>query len=383
MPTTDAATTDAISVHGTEFHLWWLRDNCHCPECRHPTSFQKLADLSDRRAIPRPSQVRHNGDTLVIEWNESPPHRSVFPVRWLAAHAADNAPGPSGDEISPVLWDAGTWVGSTPVAHDLLDCDIDAVGPWADHLVRYGFALLDNVTHESLDRFAAALGPVLNTEFGRSITLRAKPGATDLAETGHALSPHTDYSVHTHLPPLLQFMLFAENGATGGESILVDGISVAESFRAEHPDHFAMLRDTAVNFQQFYTNWRYFLQRSRPVLEVSGNGGVSGVFFAHSHACNWALAPAEADAYYAAYNAFFRYLKDPANQLRTRIEPGQCVAMRNGRLLHGRTAFDPASGPRTVIDVFIGWEYFEARRRFHRRRSLYVPDQDGGGAGPE
>lgn len=370
-------TADVISVQGAEFHLWWLRDNCHCPECRHPTSFQKLGDLSDRLTVPRANQVSRDGNSLVIDWDELPRHRSVYPLPWLAAHATGGAQNPSGEELAPVLWDGESWRAAPPAAYRLRDCDVDAAGPWADHLVRYGFALLADVTEELLDRFASGIAPVMNTEFGRFITLRAKPDATDLAETGHALSPHTDYSVHTRLPPLLQFMLFAENGASGGESILVDGFKVAESFRTEQPEHFTRLRDTPVNFQQFYTNWHYFLQRRRPVIEVDEDGRVDGVFFAHSHASSWELPPTETDAFYAAYNAFFRYLKDPANQLRIRIEPGQCVAMQNGRLLHGRTAFDPSSGPRTVVDAFVYWEYFEARRRFHRRRFLYVPDGDG------
>ncbi|MFD9623237.1 TauD/TfdA family dioxygenase [Streptomyces virginiae] len=223
----------------------------------------------------------------------------------------------------------------------------------------------------SLDAFASEIGPIHHTEYGRYITLRSIPGTTDLAETGHPLSPHTDVSVHMHIAPLLQFMFCLEHEAEGGDSILVDGFKVAEDFRAHHPENFARLVNTPVSFQQFYTNFRYFLKRTGSVIEVDASGRVDGVFFAHSHACNWSLPPDEMEPFYDAYYAFFRYLKNPAYQLRTRLRAGQCVALRNGRMLHGRTGFDANSGPRAIIDEFVAWEHFEARIRFHENKHLY------------
>jgi hypothetical protein len=78
------------------------------------------------------------------------------------------------------------------------------------------------------------------------------------------------------------------------------------------------------------------------------------------------------EGFYAAYHKLFDYLKDPANQLQIRLQAGQCVALQNGRLLHGRTAYKPESGKRTLITEFVSWEYFASRRRYYRDRHHYL-----------
>ncbi len=40
-----------ITVNGKRFHHIWLRDNCLCPECRHPTSFQKSMTLAKQNLL--------------------------------------------------------------------------------------------------------------------------------------------------------------------------------------------------------------------------------------------------------------------------------------------------------------------------------------------
>ena len=372
---------ETITVLGRRFHPVWLRDNCLCPLCREPGSFQKTVDIGAllRSGGPTPAEVQLIGDVLIVDWVENPAHRSVFPVSWLLAHAYD-PPGEPQLVEPEIHWDASAWAVAPPDSYRIDDCDPDH-GPWTDDLMRYGFALLEDVTEDSLDRFVGRIGPVLETEFGHVIKIRSEPDATDLALSGTELSAHTDFSAHMHTPPVLQFMLCVEQEATGGASIVVDGFRAAEKLRNDHPEHFARLAGTPVNFQQFYADRRYFHKRSRPLLEVDRDDRVTGVFFAHSHACNWVLPPAEVEPFYAAYHAFFDYLKDPAYQLRIRLTAGQCMVLRNGRMLHGRTAYDPTSGGRTLVTEFVAWEYFEARRRFHQYRDLYLGPQQPGTPG--
>ncbi len=366
-PVREADTT--IDVQGHRFHFVWLRDNCLCPGCREPGSFQKIVDLGQLSGPPVPKSVELDDDFLRIDWDEQPCHLSVFGVSWLLAHAND-APAEPNAAVR-TLWDAETWRDREPAWHSLSDCPPDG-GEWAEDLERYGFCLLTNVTDESLDSFVASIGPVFETEFGHVIAVQSVPDATDLALSGSELSVHTDFSAHMHTPPLLQFMLCVMHEADGGESILVDGFRAAEELRATRPQYFELLARTPVNFQQLYSDRRFFHQRRRPVIETDVDGSLSGVFFAHSHACNWKLRPEDLEPFYAAYHTFFGYLKDPAYQLRIRLSAGQCIALQNGRLLHGRTAYDPVSGGRTLITEFVAWEYFEARRRYHRQKHLYL-----------
>jgi alpha-ketoglutarate-dependent taurine dioxygenase len=377
---------NCVEVCGRRFHWVWLRDNCRCAQCCEPHSVSKLVDLGRLAGAPAAAQVRLDDRELVIDWAGDPPHRSTFAVPWLLAHAYDHQDGTAGDRVAgdgdargragdgdggPVLWDAATLRAQPPVWHDIAGCDPDG-GPWTDALLRHGFALLSNVTQESLDRLATAIGPRHHTEHGALVTLQTVPGANSLAFSGHELTPHTDYSVHMHTPPLLQFMMCQRHDAVGGESVVVDGFRIAEELRRAHPAHFAMLATTAVNFEHTYAEHRYLFRRTRRIIELAqqgrngagGAGDVEGVYFAHSHAFTWDLPFDEMEAFYAAYYTFFDYVKSPAFQFRTLLRPGQCIAMRNGRVLHGRTAFDPSSGARTILDLFVEWDYLAGRLRF-------------------
>lgn len=55
-----------IKVEGKRFHYIWLRDNCLCPECRHPTSFQKIYDISEAQSFPKPLSVLEENEKLTI-----------------------------------------------------------------------------------------------------------------------------------------------------------------------------------------------------------------------------------------------------------------------------------------------------------------------------
>jgi len=360
----------SIMVDGHEYHPTWLRDNCLCTGCRHATSFEKIVDLSTFPSSPRARSVRIENATLVVDWDEQPEHRSVFPAPWLRAHAHDDTDRRR--RRPQTLWAANTWGQDEPPSHDMRRCD-GMGGEWADDLERYGICFFHSVTEAELDRFATSVGPLLNTEFGDHIVVRAEPDTSDLALTARHLSPHTDFSAHMHTAPLLQFILCLQQRATGGDSIQVDGFTIANELRRASPESFDLLVRTPLGFQQFYANSRYFFRRTRPIIELDRYGDVSGVFFAHSHASGWRLAPDEVDAVYAAYNAFFAMTKDPAYQLRTRMKEGDCVAFRNGRILHGRTGFDPGSGPRTLVDVFVPYDYFDARRNYLRYADAYLP----------
>jgi alpha-ketoglutarate-dependent taurine dioxygenase len=334
-----------------------------------PRNFQKAVDIGQimRNGGPVPVETRLDDDFLTLTWDEQPAHQSTFPVSWLLAHAYDP---PAESREHEILWDASFWKASPPQLYDIGECDPDE-GAWAQDVVRLGLAMLENVSEDLLHRFIGRIGPVLQTEFGNVLRVRYEPGATDLALSGARLTPHTDFSTHMYTPPVLQFMLCVEQAASGGDSIVVDGFRVAEQLREDHPDHFARLVRTPVSFQQVYVDQRYFHKRTRPLIELDQSGRVDGVFFAHSHACNWMLPPDEMEPFYAAYHAFFEYLKNPAFQLQTRLRPGQCMVLRNGRLLHGRTEYEPLSGPRSLVTEFVSYEYFTARRRFEQNKHLY------------
>lgn len=361
-------TNQTITVAGSEFHLGWLRFSCLCTECRHPDSFQKVAELSGREfPVALSVDLRPEDGLLEVVWREEPVHHSVYPLDWLRAHGWQAPDESRRDEV--VRWDAST-IRDRARWHDIRACG-GATGPWMEDLLTNGFALFENTTPAELERLLSEFEPVQYTEYGRYATVKAVPGSEDLSETAFALTPHTDYP-YKQIGHVIQFCYFAENEATGGEFFLVDGFQVAEDFRADHGDLFDLLTRTPVEFEQLYTTWRYLYRVRRPIIQLDGAGNVEAVYFGHSHCWTWRVPPERSAAFYAAYHTFLTYLSDERYRWQRRFLAGECAAFRNSRILHGRNAFDPNTGTRHLITTYLPWEQLEARIRFEREAATYT-----------
>lgn len=368
-----------ITINGKRFHHIWLRDNCLCPKCRHPTSFQKINDISEFSSIPEPLSVVEEDDKLTITWQEEPVHQSVFPISWLMDYAYDQDAGRDNlhqklelRKNQEILWDKSWIETNQPQKYEINTDDFDS---WTDQISTLGFAILHIKDHQDLLSLLSDIGPLHKMEGGREVfSVRSTPEATDLSETGYGLPPHIDYECWMYAPHLLEFIYCAENETNGGKSLLVDGFKVAENFRRNHPEYFNLLVKTPVQFQQIYTDWQYYYRRSRSLIEIDRKGEITGVYFGHSHAYNWDLEFDIVEDYYEAYCAFYNYLKNPNYQYCFRLQPGDCMVTKNFRVCHGRKAFDPDSGIREMKTSYIPWDYFVARENFKLFKDLYLQE---------
>ncbi|NEQ66616.1 MAG: DUF971 domain-containing protein, partial [Symploca sp. SIO2D2] len=111
-----------ITVNGKHFHYSWLRDNCLCPECRDPNSFQKIYDISEAQSPPEPLSVVEEEDTLTITWKEQPIHQSIFPLSWLIAQV--NELDTSEESLNKItLWNKAELKKEPILRHDFHNCD--------------------------------------------------------------------------------------------------------------------------------------------------------------------------------------------------------------------------------------------------------------------
>ncbi len=281
-----------LTVNNKRFHYIWLRDNCLSEKNLHPTSFQKLYDFSEKKEYPKPKFIELTDKQLIIDWDENPSHRSIFPIEWFMTHAYDNQddhnnkPKESQTRYpEEVLWDR------TLLENYLSEWENSSVGvaqEWKYPLFRYGFSLIHDLTPQQHQDFLASIGPMLYTEAGAFYDVEFKSGANDLGDTCHTLTPHTDYPNRDY-PHLLTCFYMVKNESIGGESILVDGFRVAQDFAEKYPHYFQLLAETPIEFRQFYQNWKYFYSRSTPILKLHNSGDLVAVSFAHSHASNWNL----------------------------------------------------------------------------------------------
>jgi gamma-butyrobetaine dioxygenase len=354
---------DFVTVEGQRFHYAWLRDNCPCPACRDASSFQKIYDVCERDATPASLDI--GSVTLVVRWQDDQTSHAI-PLAWLAANAYDrierNRPTPRRE-----LWDRAGLGAKAPRVTDVAR---ESREVWVEQLWRLGFVRVGNLPYEKLEEFVASIGPV--SYYARQeafVPVKIIPGGEDLSMSSFALSPHTDQSYMTHTHPMLLVLYCIENGATGGESTLVDGFRVVEDLRREMPDDYAILCETPVTFAQLDPSVEYFFARTTPVIETDRAGELLALHWSHK---NFVidLPFDKMGRYYAAYRSLLSRLKSPRYEHVFRLEPGQCLLVENDRVLHGRRAFDANSGTRHFTTAFVAWDYLVARQNYPARAAL-------------
>src|SRR5260221_1426688 len=352
-----------VTIDGQRFHYVWLRDNCPCPACRDTSSFQKIYDVCERYATPASLEV--GSVALVVRWqDDSTPH--AIALAWLAANAYDRVERDQRGSRHE-LWDHTALAEKVP---RVADFGRDSRDVWVEQLWRLGFVRIGNLPYEKLEEFVASIGPV--SYYARQqafVPVKIIPGGEDLSMSSFALSPHTDQSYMTHAHPILLVLYCIENGASGGESTLVDGFRVVEDLRREMPEDYAILSETPVTFAQLDPSVEYFFSRTTPVIESNGAGALLALHCSHKNLLV-DLPFDKMGRYYQAYRSLLSRLQSPRYEYVFRLEPGQCLLIRNERSLHAGRAFDANSGTRHFTTAFVAWDYLVARRNYPARAAL-------------
>ncbi|MEM7065927.1 MAG: TauD/TfdA family dioxygenase [Cyanobacteria bacterium P01_B01_bin.77] len=367
-------THNYLTVKGRRFHYIWLRDNCCCPACREPNSFQKIFQINSLKEPPQPQSVEVTDNQLKITWQEKEPcHQSIFSIPWLLSHSYDqqNGYGDFHQKISrrndcQILWDRPWLEANFPKKYDVQTDNSDG---WKNQVITLGFALLSNT--DDLTSLAHSIGPLNQSEEGDIYRLINLPRSDDLGQTGAGISAHND-NAYRDTSNLLAFLHCIESQATGGESILMDGFRVAEDFQRDHPNYFQILAETPIQFQKFNTTQEIYHRRESTLFELNSQGKVIAINFHPFRASNWNIPFEKMELYYEAYQAFLSYLENPDYTYSFRLEPGDCLVFQNVRLFHGRRAFDPTSGTRHLQLTYVEWDYFWGKENYKRFKHLYL-----------
>lgn len=340
----------------SDFPFIWLRDNCLCTECRHPQAWERTVDTVLLDVDIRPSAVDLNGGAALV-WQDG--HRSVFSSEWLRTHAPGRRTSltPPGQTL---------WTGSS-IREDLPEIDLASIEAndagllrWLRMIRHHGFSLVRGVPRRvgAVVDVAETIGPIQETNFGRTFQVRSKPDPENLAFTPVKLYAHTDVPNRRGVPGL-QFLHCIEFGADGGESLLLDGYLAASRLRERDPEAHALLTSVAVPYR--FQDDHHDIGNRFPVIGVDADGGYTEIRF------NWALAapldlePDLIRPFYRALQAFVGILRDPDLELMIKMQPGDCQVFDNRRVLHGRAAFDPNSGSRHLEGCYVDYDDFLSR----------------------
>ncbi len=343
---------------GPEYHYVWLRDNCWCDECRVPQTGERRVFTADIPAAIAPQRAElDEAGTLVVEWNDG--HASSYSRRWLGRYDYGDA-ARAARRHRPVLWDAG--LALARFDHGDVVGSKEGQLAYLDALRDYGVALVAGTPAVAgeVERFAAAVGHLREVAFERVHNVYHDPAGYNVAHTPIELKPHTDFPSYTW-PPSVQLLHFLVNDAAGGESIVVDGWRVLADLRAAEPGAFHVLTRVPVAFQMFSSGEDTWAEA--PVVELDARGEVRTLRFSNQLAQPLDAPGDMVEPFYDAYRMLGRMVDDPAYRKEFRTTGGDLVTVHGHRVLHGRKAFDPASGARHLQDGYMEWDDLMARRR--------------------
>ncbi len=331
--------------HGV--HPLWLRERCRDGMSIDPVTGQRLQDPSDLDLdLGYAALAEIAPGRLRVRFSDG--HEAEFAAADILAEAA-LAPG---DEEcpTPVEWDGS--LAALPRAEwkeQPVEADLAA---WVGSFLTHGFLIFSRVpcAEGQVLKAAAVFGFARETNFGALFDVYSKPHASDLAYTPVPLDPHTDNPYRAPVPGV-QLLHCLANETTGGLSILVDGYAVCAALRARDPEAFRVLCATPVRFR--YRDATTDLVASAPPIEVDVDGRVKRIHFSPRLDFVPLAPPEELSAYYRARRAFDHLLRGPEFQLRFLLNAGDLVMFDNGRLLHGRTGFDPREGLRHLQGCYI------------------------------
>lgn len=196
----------------TSLHPIWLRDNCPCPECIHPSTRQKLhassqvpldIAVTSHRVLPEGLELTWSkGLDEVGEWEEpakaQPGHTSLY--SWdmvLGSYGGSPTEHRQNTRMNhkSILWDEAL------MKEKVLWLDYDeylntreGLHKGLKHLQEYGLFFLRGVPTKDDEIATAAerIGHLRHTFYGRTWDVKSVPNAKNIAYTNLNLGLHMD-----------------------------------------------------------------------------------------------------------------------------------------------------------------------------------------------
>lgn len=332
----------------SQYHYVWLRDNCHCEECLHPTTYERILVTAGIPQDIAPQQAELRDDCLSIIWNDRD-HESRYSLLWLKSHDYSKAPfNVDPADYTPRLWRRELEDNVPEFDYQRLYKDEQYLLAWCLALRDHGITITRDapVVDGEVERFALHIACVRETIYDRLHDVRATPGeynAYNVASTNLPLKPHTDMPNYNS-PPGVQMFHFLVNDCEGGKSTAVDGFEVARQLKEQDEEAYRILATTPVPYRMYSS--RGDVISYNPMLTLDAHGHLKVFRFSNQLMLPVSLPPDKVEPFYEAYRKLGKLVDDPGNLIRFRLNSGDILATNNLRVMHGREAFDSDSGAR-------------------------------------
>ena len=363
-----------------EFPHIYLRDNCQCPTCFHPTSKQRQLDLVKLIDFEiQAKNIKHNidNDAVVIDWPDS--HQSVFQGSWLRTRKFpetwDNAHASTLYDIRSLAWTSSKLIENLPVINykELMTSDKTLI-EHLQNLFIHGLSIIteapaeSGILYELVKRVSHKY--MKKTHYGEIFTVKNKPSPNNLAYTAAHLPLHVDLPFFTYQPEIQHLHCIEQSeGVNSGMSLFTDGFRAAEEIRNTNPNSFDLLTEVKFKFNDVGRDiyGEYNLEHERPIIGLDSFGNVETISYNNHVRSSFINAPSKViEDCYKAYYILTASLNNDI--LKYKMSPGDIVCFNNKRLLHGRTAFDPVSTTRWLEGCYMDWDEVRSIYRVIRER---------------
>ncbi len=333
----------------------WLRDNCPCEQCRIELTSEHRFIIATVDPTLTPVAVTQTDDGVVVDWGD---HVSTYSQSWMDDVRAQVA------RCFPPMerWDADDEI--RRFSFDILDTDPPTEISALDHFCRFGAIVITDTPCEPgwSETLYRRWGPPTELPFAKVHDVYVDPSGYNVAHTAEALPPHNDFASKRNRPSG-QILHMLANEAEDGDSIIVDGLAIVDQLT---DDERSVLTTMPAAFRQFSETTETWSRST--VLQIDESGAPVGLCY--SNQLLQAIDPwhTDASAWYEAYHRLTTLIIDPANQVRFRLSAGDLLMLHGHRMLHGRTAFSPASGVRHLQDIY--FDFDDVANELHRRQRL-------------
>lgn len=412
--------------HEQRVHWRWLADGCRCERCYNRATSQRHggpgAAIPPTDVLPElPPSLDPDSSGIRLRWSRCGDATggapdAVYSGAWLRARC--NAAGaPTGPAVAAAAqaphryqlvgpecqrrgdfvfngapdgpgrraWTAESAATIAGMQYSSIDAASDTTGAglrhWLERLWVDGFTIVHGVPCEpqaTLD-VVGRIGVLRNTLYGLTYEVHNRLDEAersqqqlpeDSAYSGDALACHTDGTYWSDPPGLQAFHCFAADAAGGGATVLMDGLSLGQTLRREHPRAWEALSTSPIRFE--FLDAEHHLIQHHTVFATDYRGEVAGIRYnPHDRAvlddACWGQQPAarSQDEVFDALEALQELLSRPSLQHRLTLQPGDLLLIHNHRVLHGRDGFDVAS-QRHFFGMYLDNDEFISRLRWAR-----------------
>lgn len=361
----------------------WLKDNCQCPTCFHPSSKSRIHLIQDLDVNIRPftAELLGGSEQIDITWTDG--HRSSFRADWLYPRAFNSE---QWDIRAPTYKMKRSYWGTDimknlPRAsfHELLTED-SAVLAWLHQLEVYGFALVSGAPAKTgqVRALAERVAFIKRTHYGEDFSVIAKNDPSNVAYLDGPLQLHADLPYYEYKPGVQFIHCIVQYAGNGGDTRVTDAVHVARDLQRLFPEQYKILTNTLVDWYDEGTDemGEFIKVLQLPLICTDSKGEIWRINFSQPQRDSFfPIPPEKVAAWYEAMTNYHNLLLDPQYCFQFKMVPGTILTFDNLRIVHGRSGYKTGFSERHIEGCYIDWDEVRSRRRVLEKKLGLAPRQ--------